>query len=179
MLARRGNRSPMLTQQGHDNYYKSIQNMYGVDNIAKSDRARQNTVKTNQQKYGVDYVMQNPEIRAKAEATCKERYGSTYYIGSKECRDKFRDENLIKALETKKKNGTFNSSKPEEDYYNLLKEKYGEEDVVRQYRDERYPFACDFYIKSLDLFIECNYSWTHGGHPFDENNEEDLKLLSS
>ena len=30
---------------------------------------------------------------------------------------------------------------------------------------DRYPFACDFYISSLDLFIECNYHWTHGGKP--------------
>ena len=27
------------------------------------------------------------------------------------------------------------------------------------------------------MFIECNFSWTHGGHWFDEANEEDLKTL--
>ena len=27
------------------------------------------------------------------------------------------------------------------------------------------------------MFIELNYHWTHGKHPFDENNEDDLKIL--
>ena len=38
----------------------------------------------------------------------------------------------------------------------------------------RYPFHCDFYIKSLDLFIELNASWVHGGHWFDSSNSEDI-----
>ena len=36
---------------------------------------------------------------------------------------------------------------------------------------------CDFYIKSLDLFIELNISWTHGGHPFDNENPSDIDIL--
>lgn len=82
----------------------------------------------------------------------------------------------------KRERGTFNTSKPEEIYYNSLVQIYGKEDVVRQYRDKRYPFSCDFYIKSLDKFIELNLHWTHGGHPFDITSEEDInhkKLLES
>lgn len=66
---------------------------------------------------------------------------------------------------------------PEENLYSLLKEHYSEDDIIRQYSDERYPFNCDFYIKSLDLFIELNAHWTHNTHPFDETNKEDLKIL--
>lgn len=58
-----------------------------------------------------------------------------------------------------------------------MKQKYGKEDVVRQYRDPRYPFNCDFYIKSEDLFIELNFTWCHGPNPF-ENTEEDQRLLN-
>ena len=32
-------------------------------------------------------------------------------------------------------------------------------------------------MKSLDLFIECNFSWTHGGHWFDESNANDIMTL--
>lgn len=47
-------------------------------------------------------------------------------------------------------------------------------DVIRQFdNDERYPFNCDFYIEDLDLFIECNFHWTHGGHPYNENSIAD------
>ena len=45
--------------------------------------------------------------------------------------------------------------------------------VLRQYSSDKYPFNCDFYIKSLDLYIECNFHWTHGGHFFDASNLDD------
>ena len=61
-----------------------------------------------------------------------------------------------KTNKTKKLNHSFNSSKIETIYKNKLIEKFGIEDVIYQYMDERYPFNCDFYIKSLDLFIEIN-----------------------
>ena len=56
----------------------------------------------------------------------------------------------------------------------FLKERYP--DVITQYKDDRYPFACDFYIPSLDLFIECNYHWTHGGKPY-EGTEDDKQIV--
>ena len=32
-------------------------------------------------------------------------------------------------------------------------------------------------MKTSKTYIECNFSWTHGGHFFDETSEEDLKRL--
>lgn len=78
---------------------------------------------------------------------------------------------------TKRKNNTFRGSKDEEEFYNLLLQKFKKEDIERQYSDERYPFPCDFYIKSLDLFIELNLFWVHGGHPFNPLDEEDCLQL--
>ena len=60
----------------------------------------------------------------------------------------------------------------------LLK-KFNKEDIFYQYSDERYPYRCDFYIKSIDTFIEVNYWWHHGPHPFNEDNEEDIELLNT
>ena len=45
------------------------------------------------------------------------------------------------------------------------------------YKDERYPFNCDFYIGDLDIFIELNLHWTHGKEPFDVKNKENLKIV--
>ena len=60
---------------------------------------------------------------------------------------------------------------------------FGSDDVVSQYgfypKDDRYPFVCDIYIKSLDLFIELNYYVSHGDHWFDKNSEDDLIQLNS
>lgn len=121
------------------------------------------------------------------------KYGTISHIGAKNVRDKAKQTNLIrygvenggaskeaqeKIYKTKKKNHTFNTSKPEEIFYKKLSEKYGAQDVLRQYKDQRYPFMCDFYIKSKDLFIELNLHWTHGGHRFDKNSSKDLQKLN-
>ena len=74
-------------------------------------------------------------------------------------------------------NDSFNRSIAEDNYYKELVNRYGNEDVIRWYSDDRYPFVCDFYIVSEDLFIELNKHWTHGGHPFDELNLNDISKL--
>ena len=78
---------------------------------------------------------------------------------------------------TKKKNHTFNTSKIEYQFKEYLEQNYPN-DFEYQYRSEMYPFNCDFYIKSLDLYIEIQGSWVHGKHPFDENNQEDIDRLN-
>lgn len=65
-------------------------------------------------------------------------------------------ETKLKIYKSKKQNNSFNSSSYEENFYSNLLTIFENSDVVRQYKDERYPFACDFYIKPLDLFIELN-----------------------
>ena len=75
---------------------------------------------------------------------------------------------------TKRKNGTFNTSKPEQEIKRLLEEKFP--NVQYQYKSEKYPFNCDFYIPELDLYIEFQGIWTHGKHPFSES-VEDLETL--
>ena len=82
-----------------------------------------------------------------------------------------------KMNKTKLKNKSFNISKQEEKIYLYLKEKF--QIVKRQYFDKlRYPYNCDFYIPDLDLFIECNFHWTHGLHPFNVNSIEDINMLN-
>lgn len=84
----------------------------------------------------------------------------------------------ILATETKKKNGTFGTSINEDITYKLLCEKFGEDDIVfDNYIDDRYSTKCDFYIKSLDIFIELNIFPSHGDHPFNKNNKQDLALM--
>lgn len=80
---------------------------------------------------------------------------------------------------TKKNNKSFNSSKPEEELIKNLISIYGKDDVIHPYRDERYPFNCDAYIKSEDLFIELNGTVEHNGRPFDRNSLEHLREAES
>ena len=77
---------------------------------------------------------------------------------------------------TKKKRHTFNTSQPEDQLFLYMREKFP--DAERQHYDrDRYPFMCDFYIPSLDLFIELNAHWTHHTHPYDPNDIEDQKKV--
>lgn len=84
-------------------------------------------------------------------------------------------------FETMKANnnlGKQQDTKAEIDIYNKLCLRYDKEDIIHPYFDqERYPFVCDFYIKSADLFIEVNGTWTHGPEAFDLDNIEHQKLL--
>jgi hypothetical protein len=102
--------------------------------------------------------------------TLKNRYGVDNPMRKKE----FADTNW----EMKKRNGTCSSSQPEEQMYKELVEIFGKKAVKRNYnKDERYPFYCDFYIVTHDIFIELNGTWFHGRHFFNENNEKDVEML--
>lgn len=69
-------------------------------------------------------------------------------------------------------------TKPEKEVYKELIEKYGEENIIYQYAtDKRYPYNCDFYVISEDLFIEVNKWWHHGPHPYNSDSIEDNELL--
>lgn len=181
------------------NKVKSLQATYGenITNVYQLESVKESIKETWLNTYGVDHPMKVKEIALKAyesgKITCQEKYNSDSYISSKEYMELRKQtyfdnygvygcmgipEVQAKSQNTKKQNHTFNSSQPEDDYYKYLVSIYSVNDVKRQYRDDlRYPFECDFYIPSKDLFIECNFFYMHGPHPFNENNEDDLKLL--
>lgn len=115
-------------------------------------------------------IISSADVQNKIRMTSLSRYGVEFPTQTKAVQDKI--------YRTKKQNHTVNSSKSEVRMYDILVGRFGKEDVVHQYkRDERYLFMCDFYIKSLDLFIELNAHWTHGGHWFDANDHKDLMKL--
>ena len=173
---------------------------YGVDHYAKTEDFKQHIAENKSniitkikstclEKYGVDSVLKVPEIKAKKYTTTINKYGKHNFNNRIKAREtainRYGTANLAtvpeikaKQLATKRQRGTFNTSSIEDNYYLILCEKYGNHDVIRQYKDPRYPFLCDFYIVSLDLFIELNISWTHGGHLFDSENEADVEKLN-
>ena len=111
--------------------------------------------------------------------TCMNNYGVPYYFQSQDRHNRF-EEFQRKRVKTMRKNHTWVQSKSEAYIYNtILRKIFDKGDIICQYRSELYPFNCDFYIKSLDLYIEYQGMWTHGGHPFDENNENDINLLEN
>ncbi len=127
------------------------------------------------------------EHKDKKKQTCLKRFGESNYAKTQKFKEFIKDhinEIQVKSYNTKKKNNSFHTSKDENEAYDLLLTKFTKDDIIRQYKSEVYPFVCDFYIKSLDLYIEYNGTWTHGYDingkclgSFDENNLEHIKLL--
>lgn len=141
---------------------------YGVEHHTKSIECKEKHVKTCLELYGVPNPFESKDVQEKIKQTCLERYGNEKYQKTKEYSEK--------VYSTKLKNHTFKVSKPEEEVFKMLTEKY--DAVERQYKSKCYPFLCDFYISSLDLYIEYQGFWTHGGHPFNSNSKEDLCKLN-
>lgn len=126
-------------------------------------------------KYGVEYNSQRDDVKKKARETNLKKYGRVNGNG-------FGSNNINieeiqkKIIETKRKNNTFHTSSVEDKAKEKLLEICGE-DLECQYKSDLYPYLCDFYIKSLDLYIELNYHWSHGFKPFDSNDKNDLALI--
>lgn len=163
---------------------------YGSKNVFQSSIIKNKIIDTNLRKYGTKVSLQNQEVKAKAKETCIKTYGAENVFASESIKDKIKQTNLKKygvenpsqnkeiqrkKFKTMKDNNSFNKSSEEDKIYLKLLEKFN--NVLRQYSSKKYPYACDFYIPDIDLYIEYQGTWTHGKHAFNESSIEDLKTL--
>lgn len=187
-----------IGQFGTEEHKKAIKEKYGVDHVMQNEEIKNKIKQTNLKKYGVENVFQLPEVKEKAKQAIIDKYGvkSISCIPEiiekmKEGRARWRESpeypekrKLMTehGWETRKRNGTCNSSKTENKIFELLKQKFI--DVKREYKSELYPFHCDFYIPLLDLYIEYQGDWSHGSKgnviygPFDRDNINHIKILN-
>ena len=129
------------------------------------------------EKYDVDNVAKSEIIKEKIQKTCYDKYNckSPLCLNDIKYKNISKEQCVEKQILSMYKNGTLSSSKPENESYKLLKEKYP--DAIHHYKDKnRYPFNCDFYIPSLDLFIECQYGMFHNKKPY-IGTTEDLNTI--
>lgn len=138
------------------------------------------------EKYGVNNVSKIPNVKEKIKDKLTGR------VLSKETKQKISNARLgtqlskeialQKAYNTNKtchEKGLYlkHKTKPEIYLENILVELFGSNNVLYNYFDEnKYPYNCDFYIKSKDLFIEVNIGWRHNIKPF---NNKDLYCIES
>ena len=132
-------------------------------------------------KYGGLAPICDPNIKNQIKQTCLEKYGVDNY--GKSLKHKINMSTIMSSDEMQEhrynvmtKNHSFNTSKPEEELYLYIKEKFPS--VKRQYKDKlRYPYNCDFYIPELDYFIELQGYYTHNTHPYNPNSISDQVLV--
>ena len=133
------------TKERKDLWYARVKatklERYGDENYQNIEKVKA----TNLERYGVDNPSKTPEIKK----IIAER-----------------------AVEARKRNGTLNTSHNFEDkLVQYLRETYPEYTILTQYKEERYPFRCDCYVKELDLFIEFQGSFYHNYRPFNGSPE--------
>ena len=141
---------------------------YGVEYIMQSDIFKQKSKQTCLEKYGVEYPFQADIFKEKSKQTCLLHYGVQYPAQNKEI--------MLKTFDSRIKNKTSKFSKKEDEIFNYLITI--DNDTKRQYYSELYPFHCDFYLPNFDVYIEYQGMWTHGLHPFDKDNKDDIEILN-
>ena len=158
-----------LKKENSEIYQKISQtciNKFDIDSPLKNKEVREKIKQTNIQKYGVDNPLKNKEIREKIKQTNIQKYGVDNPLKNKEIWKKSQDNRQISS-----------KSKLENNFLNYLKLKYESDDIITQYKSKEYPYYCDFYIKSINLYIEIQGHWTHNDHPFDINNLNDQLIM--
>ena len=171
----------LASQELTEKYNETMLLKYGYINPSQVKEIQEKTKQTNIKKYGAENVYASDLIIQKIKETNLKRYGETSWTKSKEGREFLKNfansqEYKNKQYNTKKKNNTFNTSKVEKELESKLRLLFP--NLITQYRSKEYPFNCDYYIPSLNLYIEYNGTWTHGDKFFDKSNIEDLEKLN-
>lgn len=165
---------------------------YGNENYNNKEKRKQ----TNLKKHGLEYCFLRPEVLVrthssevikKANASRKiawdnktpeekklifEKVQKTKFNKPKEELEAIFKKTARAVYEARKRNGTLSTSRNFEDkLVQYLRDTYPEYTILTQYKEERYPFHCDCYIKELDLFIEFQGSFYHNYRPFNGSPE--------
>jgi hypothetical protein len=153
---------------------------YKVDNASKTKEVREKVKQTVIGRYNTDNVAKVKDFQNKAKQTSIEKYGVEYYTQTQEYKDHLKEitpQIQEKIYNTKKENGTFNTSSIEE----LFEQWLIENNIIfkRQYKSNEYPFACDFYFPNGNLYLEIQGYWSHGKHPFNPNDPKDIETVNN
>ena len=183
----------LKSQDTKDKIKETCKKKYKTEYYVQSDDFKTKSVATCTEKYGVSSYTKTQACRDKIKETCLKNYGETTFLKTTKCKEILQQCSLEqygtqyhsqskefqeKVYNTKKRNNTYTKSNQEDKAYQILLTKFSKDDILRQYRSNLYPFACDFYIKSLDLYIEYNGHWSHGKEPFNPNNLKHIEILN-
>lgn len=152
---------------------------YGVTSPAKNEEIKRKIIETNFKRYGNVAPACSEFVIKKIRQTVKERYGADSFFESDKYKELRKNNEKIwteRAINSAIKNGTRYSSVPEKKMYELLCVIFGADDIIRQYKSDKYPFLCDFYLKEEDIYIEYNGTYFHGNCLYNEARDRDKFL---
>lgn len=161
------------TDEQYEKIAQTCLERYGAKRYLDSNQGRKHlkaVLSSPEHKAKMSKIISSDEIQEKTKQTCLSRYGVTSAMKLESVKEKM--------IVEKRKRGTFSTSRTEDVMYKKLCDRFGKENVIRQYKDVRYPFNCDFYILFMDLFIELNASWLHNDKWFDNQDADCIKQLN-
>lgn len=165
--------SPFASKEIQDKVKQINKQKYGEEVYRKSQDFKDKQIKA-LNTIGKDGLTGLERRVQKYKENCFDKYGVDNFTKTEQYQQMVQEVQK-KRQQTLKEHGTFNASEPEEQVYKELVNKFGKQDIIRQYKNNEYPYNCDFYVVSLNLYIECHFSWTHGFEPFDSDNQQHLQ----
>jgi len=154
----------------HQKSIKTCQQRYGVFSIMQLLTIKEKRQKRSLDRWGVAHPMQNHSLKEKRNRTVKNIYGVDFL---------FQSEMFSKRRhETMKRNGTYGKSKPEDRLYEILCEIFKKDNIERQKLVYKWPI--DFYVKSIDTYVQYDGYWHGIGRIIDEvaeyKNKRDVNI---
>ncbi len=146
-----------------------------VDDVVRQ-RVLEKRRQTSLAHYGVDHPFQAAEVREKSKVTWLKRYGVSNPASSPVIKAKIDQQALhAKGHATRKANGTYARSKIEDRFYVELCTYFGCDNVERQARVNNW--SIDFYVKSIDTYIQFDGVHWHGlDRPIEEIKESNAAV---
>ena len=156
------------TYNNSKKYKETCLNIYGTTcpfaaESVKHKISDKYQAKSDEEKKAI-YAKRQATFDSKTEEEMKiinQKHRDAYILKSDKEKAKIKHKSYL----TKKKNHSFKVSKIEDLCYTQLLNIYP--DAKHGYKSIKYPFVCDLYIPSKDIYIELNFHWTHGGIPYD------------
>lgn len=127
--------------------------------------------KNNVEKYGVENVIQIAAVKTKRIETFMKRYGVKSALAIPEVYARVNwQEAVRKNHESMKRNNSYRKSKAEDRMHELLVELFGVNDIERQHKPIGTNWPIDFYVKSIDVWIQVDGVYWHGlDRPLEEH----------
>lgn len=136
---------------------------YGSTTPAGNANVQAKMVETNIKRYGVNRPTMSPIVQQKQRKTTMLNFGVPYGVITSQCRKATTsNETIKKRHEAMKRNKTYNSSVPEEMLHAALIERFGAENIVRQHPAGDGKWSIDFYVTSINTYIQCDGMYWHG-----------------
>lgn len=175
-VERFGTENPFASEQCKEKMRTTWKEKYGVEHARSSDEVKAKVKATMLDRWGVDHPMHSPTLKNRQIETMQRNWDVSYPMQLSHVREAMiagtikkygvpyhlmNPEQARRVLEKRAREGTLFKSKPEDTFHVALVEKFSEDDVIRQVVMNKH-WCIDFYIKSINTYVQFDGVYWHG-----------------